>query len=149
MVSRFRILERRLTAFLQGPLSVRTAMSVIVTATLLSVLAGGLLITLLDPEEFPNLGVGLWWALQTVTTVGYGDVTPANPAGRIVGAVIMLEAIAFVAIITAAITSNFVERARRQSAAGQEDAARLRQLADELAEMRAQLDRIERTLGER
>src|SRR6478752_4649019 len=45
------------------------------------------LITLLDRQEFPSLGTGLWWALQTVTTVGYGDVTPATTAGRLVGAI--------------------------------------------------------------
>jgi voltage-gated potassium channel len=35
----------------------------------------------LDPAEFANVGIGLWWALQTVTTVGYGDVTPQNAIG--------------------------------------------------------------------
>jgi hypothetical protein len=51
--------------------------------------------------------------LQTVTTVGYGDVTPANTAGRVVGALFLLEAISFVTIVTAVITSSFVERARQ------------------------------------
>jgi hypothetical protein len=37
-----------------------------------------------DGEEFPNVGRGVWWALRTVTTVGYRDVTPKEPAGRIV-----------------------------------------------------------------
>jgi voltage-gated potassium channel len=48
------------------------------------------------------------WALQTVTTVGYGDMTPARTSGRLVAAFVMLEGIAFVAIIVAAITSTFV-----------------------------------------
>ena len=34
---------------------------------------------LLDPSEYPSIGRGLWWAIQTVTTVGYGDVTPDTP----------------------------------------------------------------------
>jgi hypothetical protein len=79
-----------------------------------SVMVGGVLITLVDPEEFPDLGTGLWWALQTVTTVGYGDVTPENTAGRLVGALFLLEAISFVTIVTAVITSSFVERARQE-----------------------------------
>ena len=75
----------------------------IVTATLASVIVGGVLIRFLAPAEFANVGIGLWCALQTVTTVGYGDVTPQNAIGRVVGAIIMLESIAFVAIVTAAI----------------------------------------------
>ena len=113
-MTRFHPVERRFEAFLRKPLSVRKAMGVIVAATVVSVAIGGVVINLVDAEEFPNVGIGLWWALQTVTTVGYGDVTPQNGAGRLVGAVIMLESIAFIAIVTAAITSSFVERARRE-----------------------------------
>ena len=40
----------------------------------------------LDHSEYSNVWVGMWWALQTVTTVGYGDVTPEHVSGRIVGA---------------------------------------------------------------
>ena len=80
------LVRRRLDAFLRAPLSVRNAMGVIVAATLVSVLVGGVLIRVVDPEEFPDLGTGMWWALQTVTTVGYGDVTPKNTPGRFVGA---------------------------------------------------------------
>ncbi len=66
---------------------------------------------LLDHKEYPNIFIGMWWAIQTVTTVGYGDVTPRSVAGRIVATFVMLEAIALVAIVTAAITSTFVARA--------------------------------------
>ena len=52
----------------------------------------------------------MWFALQTVTTVGYGDVTPGR-SRQLVAALIMLEGIAFLAIVTAAITSTFVARA--------------------------------------
>lgn len=148
IMSRFNLVERKVTKFLRTPLSVRSAMAVIVTATFASVIAGGVLIRFLDPAEFPNVGIGLWWALQTVTTVGYGDVTPENAIGRVVGAIIMLESIAFVAIVTAAITSSFVERARREqpSPADLEERLRLEQLAGELADIKAQLERMQRTL---
>lgn len=56
----------------------------------------------------------MWWSLQTVTTVGYGDVTPAELTGRLVGAAVMLYGTAFIAIITAVITSTFVTRAASQ-----------------------------------
>jgi voltage-gated potassium channel len=143
-----RLVQRRLEAFQRNPLSVRNAMAVIVAATLVSVLVGGALMTLFDPEEFPNLGTGLWWALQTVTTVGYGDVTPENPAGRLVGALFLLEAISFVTIVTAVITSSFVERARQARITDSEtaEAAGIEKLAAQLSEVTARLDRIQHTL---
>jgi hypothetical protein len=52
------LVSRRFDAFLRAPLSVRRAMAVIVAATLVSVMVGGVLITLVDPEEFPDLGTG-------------------------------------------------------------------------------------------
>jgi voltage-gated potassium channel len=142
------LVMRRFEAFRRDPLSVRNAMAVIVAATLVSVLVGGVLITLADPEEFPDLATGLWWALQTVTTVGYGDVTPENTSGRLVGALFLLEAIAFVTIVTAVITSSFVERARQERIADSEpaEAADMKQLTAQLAEITSRLDRIQQTL---
>lgn len=77
-------------------------------------LTGGILIRFVDHENFPSVGVGIWWALQTVTTVGYGDVAPKNGAGRLLGAIVMLEGTAFIAIVTAVITSSFVTRAQAE-----------------------------------
>ena len=104
-------IERRLNRFLRNPASVRGAMGVIAVATVAVVVAGGALMRLIDHPEYSTIWVGMWWAIQTVTTVGYGDVTPKNPAGRLVAAFVMLEGVAFLAIITAAITSTFVQRA--------------------------------------
>ena len=139
------LVERRFQAFLRTPLSVRNAMAVIVSATLVSVVAGGVLITVVDGDEFPDIGTGLWWALQTVTTVGYGDVTPEDHWGRLVGAFIMLESIAFVAIVTAAITSSFVERARREhaQAADADAAGATDRVLEELAEVRRALEELQ------
>ena len=64
----------------------------------------------------------MWWAAQTVTTVGYGDVTPANPAGRIIGVFVMLYGIAFVTIFVAAITSIFVARAAEERGIAEDQA---------------------------
>ena len=100
--------------FLREPISVRNAASVIVTATAIVVVAGGIAIRAIDHREYSSIWEGMWWSLQTVTTVGYGDVTPKDTAGKIVGAVVMLEGIAFLAIVTAAITSTFVTRAQRE-----------------------------------
>ena len=110
---RLRSIERRIHRFLREPVSVRNAASVIGTATFIVLVAGGIAIRAIDHREYSSIWEGMWWALQTVTTVGYGDVTPKDTAGRIVGAVVMLEGIAFLAIVTAAITSTFVTRAER------------------------------------
>ena len=145
------LVRRRLEAFLRAPLSVRNAMAVIITATAVSVVVGGVLIRVVDSEEFPDLGTGMWWALQTVTTVGYGDVTPENTSGRLVGALFLLEAIAFVTIVTAVITSSFVERARQERMADIEtaDAVGDEQLTAQLAEITSRLERIQQTLDSR
>jgi voltage-gated potassium channel Kch len=113
-MGRWNLLERRVARFLKEPPSVREAAGVIVTATAVVVVGAGFLITLVDEKEYPNLGVGLWWAVQTVTTVGYGDVAPSAVSGRIVAAAVMLYGIAFIAIVTALITSTFVARAAQE-----------------------------------
>ncbi|HCB04377.1 MAG TPA: potassium channel family protein [Nocardioides sp.] len=150
-MAHFRFIERRFEKFLRTQLSVRKAMGVIVYATVASVLIGGVVITLVDPHDFEGVGDGLWWALQTVTTVGYGDVVPTTPVGRVIGSVIMLESIAFISIVTAAITSTFVERARHQNAAALEalgsGPVQHDQLMAQLAEVTARLDLIQRALG--
>src|SRR4029450_13459287 len=102
-MGRWNLVERRLERFLREAPSVRNAAGVIVVATTVIVVGAGVLISLIDSEEYPNIGIGLWWALQTVTTVGYGDVAPKNVPVRLVGAFVMLEGIAFVAVINTGI----------------------------------------------
>ncbi|ONH29546.1 potassium channel family protein [Pseudofrankia asymbiotica] len=111
-----RILRRVLRRYTTQPLSARRAMRVIIAATTLTVVIGGVLIRLVDERSVPNVGVGMWWALQTATTVGYGDVVPSTSAGRLIGSFIMLESIAFLAIVTAWVTSSFVRRAQLERA---------------------------------
>jgi voltage-gated potassium channel len=148
-VTRPNLIERRMSRFLREPPSVRTAASVIVTATAIVVVGGGVAMWLLDHDEYPNVWVGMWWALQTVTTVGYGDVTPKHASGRIVGTFVMLEGIAFLTIIIAAITSTFVARAeaeREVAEAKDEDKAEER-IEAALDDLRARLDRVETMLS--
>jgi voltage-gated potassium channel Kch len=142
-MGRFNILERRVARFLQEPPTVRGATAVIVTATAVVVFGAAVLMTLIDKEEYPTFGIGLWWAVQTVTTVGYGDVAPTDVFGRLVGAFVMLEGTAFIAIVTAVITSSFITRAQSE-----QDAARKKDdLSDrELIEKR--FDELERKLDQ-
>ena len=147
-ISRPDLIERRMTRFLREPVSVRNAASLIVLVTLLIVFAGGVAIRILDHDEYSSIWLGMWWSLQTVTTVGYGDVTPESVPGRFVGALVMLQGIAFLAIITAAITSTFVARAQSErdaDAHAQEDLAedRLDARLDDLSE---RIDRVEQLL---
>jgi voltage-gated potassium channel len=147
-VARPNLIERRMSRFLREPPSVRMAASVIVTATAVVVVVGGVLMRVLDHEEYSNIWVGMWWAIQTVTTVGYGDVTPKHTSGRIVAVFVMLEGIAFLTIIIAAITSTFVARAERELEAAEATQAddaeeRIEVRLDELA---ARLDRLEALL---
>ena len=117
-------LERKLSRILRDPPSIRAATGVIVSATLVVVAVSGVVIWALDHDEYPNIWVGMWWALQTVTTVGYGDVSPTNPSGRIIGAVVMLYGVAFVTIFVAAITSIFVARASHERGIAEDEAER-------------------------
>lgn len=151
---RFILIERKMAKFLRGPVTVRSAASVIVTSTAVVVLLSGVLMRALDHKEYKNVFIGMWWAIQTVTTVGYGDVTPRSVAGRLVAAVVMLEGIALVAIVTAAITSTFVARATSlQEAASVADDRREDELVQErFDDLSARLDRLEtlvRTVAER
>jgi voltage-gated potassium channel len=147
-VGRPNLVERSTSRFLREPPSVRAAARVIVVATAVVVVGGGVLMRVLDHDEYSNIWVGMWWALQTVTTVGYGDVTPKNPSGRIIAAFVMLQGIAFVTIVIAAITSTFVARAARERGIAQaagEDAADLR-VEERLDDIDRRLDRLEEML---
>jgi len=63
---------------------------------------------------FHTLGDGFWYMIQTITTVGYGDVVPITSAGRIIGLITMFTAIAFSSILTATATSALLEKFRKE-----------------------------------
>ncbi|HEY5873151.1 MAG TPA: potassium channel family protein, partial [Gaiellaceae bacterium] len=75
--------ERRLERVLARATTPRGAGVVIATVTTSITVAAGLLMTAVDRDNFPSLGSGLWWAVQTVTTVGYGDDVPKTVAGQL------------------------------------------------------------------
>ncbi len=140
---------RALNRFVSNPSSSRNAIVLIVIAQLTAVVIGGLIVFLLDRAEFESLTEAFWYILQTVTTVGYGDVTPVEPIGRLVGALVMLLGIASLSILTASITSSFIEarqKARRLDIDAAED-ARWRHLDERLDEVLARLDALERRGG--
>jgi len=131
-------LARRLVA---KDVTARKAVWLIGWVTMALAVAGGVLIWLLDKEDFSSLGQGLWWSLQTVTTVGYGDVVPHNAEGRIIAAFVMLTGIGFIAVITAAVTASLIEGARRgeREATHDEIVGGLRALEERLAAIESRL----------
>ena len=79
---------------------------VLVTASALVVL-GGLVLRLVEPG-IQSYGEALWWAIVTVTTVGYGDIAPRTPAGRVVAVVLMLVGIGVIGMLTSSLASYFL-----------------------------------------
>ena len=119
-------------------------------------LIGGILIRFVDHENFSSVGLGIWWALQTVTTVGYGDVVPTTLAGRVIGGLVMAIGIAFISFVTAGVTSALVQRAAKQAheadLANQDDAeqrivSELGRTNEALAELGRRLDAIDSKLA--
>jgi voltage-gated potassium channel len=148
-MARLNPVERRMSRFLSEPVSVRNAASVIAVSTTCVVLASAVLMRIIDRDEYPTIGRGLWWAMQTVTTVGYGDVTPERTSGRLVGVVVMLWGIAFVSILVAAITSTFVARAQseRERAGAQAEATAEDREQERFDDLVQRLDRLEQALS--
>jgi voltage-gated potassium channel Kch len=149
-MARMNVVERKVAKFLREPPTVRGAVSTIVVATATVVVLGGVFIRVFDPHEYGHGWVGMWWAMQTVTTVGYGDVTPVDVSGRIIAAVVMLQGIAFLAIITAAITSTFVARATKEHAAQQtqDEMSELQKIEARFDDLDRRLDRMDAALRE-
>ena len=106
--------------FAADPASVKNAVYVMIVITVGIVLVGGVIVWVFDRRDFPDLWGALWYTLQTVTTVGYGDKVPTSGVGQVVGATVMIVSVALVAILTASITSVFVEAAQRRQRAGRE-----------------------------
>ena len=135
-------LERRLDRVLAHATRPRGAAVVIATVSTSITVGAGLLMTVADRDSFPSIGSGLWWAVQTVTTVGYGDHVPENVAGRLVASLVMLIGIGFLTVITAAITSTFVSRSREEqpsSGPATTTEEQLRQIAERLERIEAAL----------
>src|ERR687890_1011237 len=84
------------------------AVTLVAAVSTTGLLGAAALVTQTDPQRYPDLGVALWWAAATVTTVGYGDVVPSSPGGRLVAAALMFIGIASFAFLTAAAASAIV-----------------------------------------
>ena len=81
--------------------------------TLTVALIAGFVVTIIDKEDFPDFGTAVWWAIVTLGTVGYGDVVPHTGWGRVVGSVVIIVGVTFIAFLTAVVTSLFVEEEQK------------------------------------
>ena len=138
-------LERRLESAVDRATTPRGAAVVIASASIAVTVASAVLMTIVDRANYPSFGSGLWWAIQTTTTVGYGDNVPTTFAGRSIAAVVMMFGIGFLTVITASITSTFVARSRLEQTRGEPEAP----TAEQLRRLDKRLERIEAGLFER
>ena len=115
---------------------------------LLTVLGGGAAFAAIEKDS--STWDGVWWAISTMTTVGYGDVSPHTDLGRVLAIGIMVIGSGFVAILTGAVAERFLAPEIEEVA----EATHERETTDsdvlaELREVRNRLDRLEARLAGR
>jgi voltage-gated potassium channel len=93
--------------------------------------------------EKVSRATGLYWAVSTMTTVGYGDLAPKTGAGRVIAMIVMLVGIGFVAIVTGAVAQRFIAPAEEAAQMSRDE------LQDKLDALSRHLERIEAILAER
>ena len=96
----------------------------------------------LSPKAFTTFGDEVWWAAQTVTTVGYGDVVPATSGGRFIGGIVMFVSVATVSLVTAVVTAGFVAYQQRRLSG---EAERHQELREALARIEKRIETLERS----
>jgi voltage-gated potassium channel len=113
-------------------------------ATIFLVFIAGATEATVDSGDFKSFWDGVWWAVVTVTTVGYGDIIPHSVSGRLIAMLLMVAGIGFISVLTATIASFFVKEERQdERAESQEEraetAASLKRIEADLAELKARL----------
>src|SRR5436190_3762961 len=105
----------------------------------------GFVVTLVDKKDFPTFGTGIWWAIVTLGTVGYGDVVPHTAWGRVVGSVVIVIGVTFLSFLIATVTSYFVA-SEEAEAMGVHPAQALKETSEALRRIEQRLEAIEAKL---
>jgi len=111
----------------------------IVYATIAIVLFFGFLFYISEPDV-QSYSDGLWWALVTITTVGYGDITPLTNLGRIIASSLMIMGIGFIATITAAVSSYFISSFNDKEITINELGQKLDKLENEIKNLKKEIN---------
>lgn len=127
IVSRAIQAEKRLTS--------GEAVRIAALMTVFIVVVAGAAQATFDAGEFKSIWDGVWWAVVTVTTVGYGDLYPKTVGGRLIGIVVMFVGIGFLSVLTATIASRFVQT----DTGSDEILDALRRLETEVADLKSRL----------
>ena len=128
----------------RSPLLTRLPVIVIAGFTMIAALVAGVVVRLADPGDFRSFPDALWWSVQTITTVGYGDIVPRHTEGRVIAAIVMLMGIALIAVVTATVTATLVNanRASSQIELGDEIGDRFDQISNRLTAIERALGRV-------
>jgi voltage-gated potassium channel len=129
------VLSRALQA--ERRLTTRSTFRFAAVATIFLVFIAGAAQATVDQGDFKTFWDGIWWAVVTVTTVGYGDLYPHTVAGRLIAMLLMLVGIGFIAVLTASIASIFVKSERAEET--EAIAETLKRIERDLADIKAQL----------
>ncbi|MEJ1335486.1 MAG: ion transporter [Candidatus Sedimenticola sp. (ex Thyasira tokunagai)] len=100
---------RAIRLFFASMIDVFDIVFVVLATIIIMVLVSGNLIHFLEPETFGNAFMGCWWAIVTMTTVGYGDIVPATTAGKLLASVVMMMGITMFALLTGTISIKLSE----------------------------------------
>ena len=109
-------------------------------------LVAALAVRLLARGEFTTFGESVWWAAQTVTTVGYGDVIPQTAFSKVIAVLVMFFGIATLSLTTAVVTSIVMASSRERSSEVEGDSSRatLGRIEERLARIEQRLETLER-----
>lgn len=114
---------------------------------LLSIVTSAIVVMLFERRaggSIQTFGDALWWAAATITTVGYGDLSPVTTQGRVVAVFLMFVGIALFGVLTAGIAAYFVEGTNEG-----EEAVTMKELMAKLEEMDARLESLQKQRSDR
>ena len=104
--------ERRFELWYER-LTLPRAVATVISVAFILVMVAGALARLVEPEVFTSIGLAYWWAVVTVTTVGYGDVVPESTGGRLVGTMLMLTGLGLIPTLTSVTVAILVGKRTR------------------------------------